>query len=77
MPDTARLAIPLLEEALSLDPEYAVAHAHLAWSREWCFTRGGLNEADRTATLVHARTALPATPMTRPRLPWRVGSSLF
>jgi adenylate cyclase len=57
-PDTARLAIPLLAEALSLGPEYAVAHAHLAWCREWCFTRGGLNEADRTAALVHARTAI-------------------
>jgi adenylate cyclase len=58
MPDTARLAIPLLEEALSLDPEYPVAHAHLAWCREWCFTRGGLDEADRTAALDHARTAI-------------------
>jgi adenylate cyclase len=58
MPDTARLAIPLLEEALSLDPEYAVAHAHLAWCRECCFTRGALDESDRTAALVHPRTAI-------------------
>ena len=58
MPDAGRLAIPLLEEALNLDPEYAVAHAHLAWCREWCFTRGGLDEADKSAALVHARTAI-------------------
>ena len=58
MPDAGRLAIPLLEEALNLDSEYAVAHAHLAWCREWCFTRGGLDEADRSAALVHARTAI-------------------
>jgi adenylate cyclase len=53
-----RIAIPLLEQALKLDPDYAVARAHLAWCREWCFTRGGLDEADRTAALHHARTAI-------------------
>jgi adenylate cyclase len=58
MPSGARVAIPLLEQALSLDPDYAVAHAHLAWCREWCFTRGGLDEADRSAALLHARTAI-------------------
>ena len=58
MPDEGRRAIPLLEQALKLAPDYAVAHAHLAWCREWCFTRGGLDEADRTAALFHARTAI-------------------
>jgi len=58
MPDGARIAIPLLEEALSLDPDYGAAHAHLAWCREWCFTRGGFDEADKSAALVHARKAI-------------------
>ena len=58
MPDEGRRAIPLLEKALELEPDYPVAHAHLAWCREWCFTRGGLNEADRTAALFHARKAI-------------------
>ena len=58
MPDQGRLAIPLLEQALKLDPDYVVARAHLAWCREWCFTRGGLDETDRTAALHHARTAI-------------------
>jgi adenylate cyclase len=58
MPDGARTAIPLLEKALGLDPDYAAAHAHLAWCREWCFTRGGFDEADKSAALVHARAAI-------------------
>jgi adenylate cyclase len=58
MPKEARIAIPLLEECLRLDPDYAVAHAYLAWCREWCFTRGGLDQADRDAALLHARAAI-------------------
>jgi TolB-like protein len=58
MPDQGRLAIPLLQKALSLDPDYPAAHAHLAWCHEWSFTRGGLDEADRDAALFHARTAI-------------------
>jgi adenylate cyclase len=58
MPKEANLAIPLLEEALGLAPDYAVAHAYLAWCREWRFTRGGLDPADRDAALLHARAAI-------------------
>ena len=58
MPAEARIAIPLLEEALGLEPDYLAAHAHLAWCHEWCFTRGGFNAADRTSALAHARRAL-------------------
>jgi adenylate cyclase len=58
MPDAARMAIPLSEKALTLDPDYGAAHAHLAWRREWCFTRSGFDEADKSAALVHARTAI-------------------
>jgi adenylate cyclase len=57
-PEDAKIAIPLLEKALKLDPQYAAAHALLAWCHEWCFTRGGLNEANREAGLRHARAAL-------------------
>jgi TolB-like protein/class 3 adenylate cyclase len=58
MPDAARKAIPLLEEALRLEPDYPAAHAHLAWCREMCFTRGGFDEADKQAALFHARTVI-------------------
>ena len=58
MPDGGRKAIPLLEEAIRREPDYVAAHAHLAWCHEWCFTRGGLDERDRSAALQHARRAL-------------------
>ena len=54
MPDGARVAIALLEEAVRLDPDYAPAHAHLAWCHEWCFTRGGFEEAEKNSALYHA-----------------------
>jgi TolB-like protein/class 3 adenylate cyclase/cytochrome c-type biogenesis protein CcmH/NrfG len=58
MPHGGRIAIPLLEKALELDPDYAAAHAHLAWCHEWCFTRGGFDEADKKAALIHAKTTI-------------------
>lgn len=58
LPDEARIAIPYLQKALALDPNYHVARAHLAWCYEWCFTRGGLNEEDRATALLHARATL-------------------
>ena len=58
MPHGGRIAIPLLEKALELDPDYAAAHAHLAWCHEWCFTRGGFDEADKKAALAHAQTTI-------------------
>ncbi len=56
-PADARIAAGFLEDALKLDPNYAAAHAFLAWCHEICFMRGGFDEADKTAGLRHARTA--------------------
>src|SRR5262249_61629540 len=61
MPEDAAIAIGYLEEALKLDPNYAVAHAALASGLESRFRGGGFNEADPTAGLRHARLA-PARP---------------
>ena len=58
MPDQGRIAIPFLQKALSLDPDYPAAHSHLAWCHESCFSRGGYDEADKIAALFHARTAI-------------------
>jgi adenylate cyclase len=57
MPDDAEIGIEYLEKALKLDPNYAAAHAHLAWALEMRFVRGGFNEADAAAGLHHARAA--------------------
>jgi TolB-like protein/class 3 adenylate cyclase len=53
-----RIAIGFLEEALKIDPGYAAAHALLAWCYEWCYSRGGFDEADKAAALSHASAAL-------------------
>jgi len=58
MVDGADTAIPLLRQALHLDPDYAGAHALLAQSFHFRFSRGGLNEADRLASVAHARAAM-------------------
>ena len=58
MPADARIAAGFLEDALKLDPNHAAAHAFLAWCHEICFMRGGFDEADKTAGLRHARTAI-------------------
>jgi TolB-like protein len=57
MPAAADAAIPLLQKALELDPDYALAHALLARCFHARFDRGGLHENDRVASLRHARAA--------------------
>lgn len=58
MVDGAAAAIPLLQKALELEPDYAVAHAILARCFHVRFSRGGLHEADRIASIHHARAAI-------------------
>ena len=56
--DEMKLALPLLEQALAIDPDYAIAHAYAAWCREQMFTHGGHDADDRSIALRHARAAL-------------------
>src|SRR6185369_10176862 len=58
MPDDAAIAIPFLEQALQLDPDYAAAHAALAICREARYRGAGADEAERAEGLRHARLAL-------------------
>jgi len=52
----ATIAARFLEDALRLEPNYALAHAHLAHCHEIFFTGGGMvDEAERVAALRHAR----------------------
>jgi TolB-like protein len=57
MASDAAMAIPLLQNALELDPGYAAAHALLAWCFHFRF-RSGLSEEDRAAAVYHARYAV-------------------
>jgi tetratricopeptide (TPR) repeat protein len=57
MPEDAAKAVPLLEQALQLEPTYGIAHAQIAWDLHIRFSRGGLKEEDRVAAVQHARAA--------------------
>ena len=54
----AAKAVPLLEQALALEPDYAGAHGLLAWCYEILFVWGGFDEQNRAASIRHARAAL-------------------
>ncbi|MCZ6859272.1 MAG: adenylate/guanylate cyclase domain-containing protein [Alphaproteobacteria bacterium] len=58
MPDGAAKALPLLESALELEPDYAMAHGFAAWSHEILFARGGAGEASRLGAVRHAHAAI-------------------
>jgi TolB-like protein/class 3 adenylate cyclase/Tfp pilus assembly protein PilF len=58
MPEEAENAIPLLEQALKLDPHYAPAHALMALALETRFARGGYRKADAESSERHARAAV-------------------
>jgi TolB-like protein len=58
MPAEAAKAIPLLQDALKLEPDYSAAHAYMSWCMHSRFGRGGLREEDRLAAIRHARAAV-------------------
>ena len=49
MPEEAQKAIPLLERALALEPDYGLAHAFLALCFEVLFARGGFVDPEASA----------------------------
>ena len=53
-------AAQYLKDALNSEPDYATAHAHLAWCHQIGFHHGGLGEADKMMGLRHARMAITA-----------------
>jgi TolB-like protein len=58
MPEGSAPAIPLLQKALQLEPDYSFAHAALAWCFHIRFGRGGLREEDRRSAIDHAHAAV-------------------
>jgi adenylate cyclase len=57
-----------LEKALSLAPEYALAHGQAALCHEILFVRAGRREENRTAAIRHAHTAVALGPDDAPVL---------
>jgi len=60
MPEDADKTLPLLGKAIELEPDYAAAHAIIAWCHEARYLRGGMQEETRLAALHHARLAIAA-----------------
>jgi adenylate cyclase len=58
MPENADKALRLLEEAIQLEPEYAVVHGFIAWCHEQRYLRAGLRAEIRAAALRHAHAAI-------------------
>ncbi|HEU5182158.1 MAG TPA: tetratricopeptide repeat protein, partial [Candidatus Polarisedimenticolia bacterium] len=60
MPEDADRALPLLEEAIRLEPDYAAAHGFIGWCHEQRYLRGGLEADVRQAGICHAHAAIEA-----------------
>jgi TolB-like protein/tetratricopeptide (TPR) repeat protein len=58
MPEQVTRALVLLERAIDLDPVYALAHGNAAMAHHCLFLRAGLQEANRAASIRHARSAI-------------------
>jgi len=58
MPEQVTRALVLLERAIELDPAYALAHGNAAMCHHCLFLRSGLQEANRAASIRHARSAI-------------------
>jgi adenylate cyclase len=58
MPEDADKALAQLGKAIELEPDYAPAHAIIAFCHEQRYLRGGMQEETRLAALHHARLAI-------------------
>jgi adenylate cyclase len=58
MPEPADEALDLLQQAIAIEPNYAAAHAAIAYCHEVRYIRGGLLEDDKRTALRHARIAI-------------------
>jgi hypothetical protein len=60
MPEDANKALALLGKAIEPEPDFAAAHAIIAFCHEQRYLRGGMQEETRLAALRHARQAIAA-----------------
>ena len=58
MPEQVTRALTLLERSIALEPNYALAHGNAAMCHHCLFLRAGLQEANRAASIHHARSAI-------------------
>ncbi|MBN8953353.1 MULTISPECIES: winged helix-turn-helix domain-containing tetratricopeptide repeat protein [unclassified Rhizobium] len=58
MPDDAAAGLPLLEQALAIEPGYALAHGFASWAHQSLFVRGGMCAENREKSIRHALAAI-------------------
>jgi len=58
MPQDATRALPLLDQALAIEPNYAFAHGFAAWAHQTLYHRGGLKAENRHKAVRHAHAAI-------------------
>ena len=56
--ELAREALPMLEQALALEPDYGLAQALAAWCHQTQFIRGSHSEEERESAIRHAIAAV-------------------
>jgi len=54
----AAKGLPLLDQALAIEPTYALAHGFAAWAHQTLFLRGGLHAESRENAIRHAHAAI-------------------
>ena len=62
MPEEAGKALQLLDRALAIEPDYALAHGYAAWCHEIRFVRGGQKSENRDGAIRHAQKAIAHGP---------------
>jgi hypothetical protein len=62
MLEGAAKSLPLLEQALVIEPTYALAHGFAAWAHETIFMRGGMHPENYEKSLRRAHAAIEHGP---------------
>ena len=58
MPEGAAKALPILDQAIAIEPTYALAHGFAAWAHEIIYVRGGMRPENHDGAIRHAHAAL-------------------
>ena len=58
MPEGATKGLLLLDQALAIEPTYALAHGFAAWAHQSIYVRGGMHPENREKAARHAHAAL-------------------
>ncbi len=58
MPQGAAKGLPQLDQALAIEPSYALAHGFAAWAHQSLFVRGGMQPENHDKAIRHAHAAI-------------------